>query len=123
MHSQGFDHGFFLSSAVWTWILLLFAVIVVVLIIRAIIISRKEKEDFKELDSRQLQTLDDFEAQVMALLAQTGKPMRQTEIGKRLGLPVPVVAKRLNEMEEHGDIRRKWATDEYTYWIEKETDE
>lgn len=122
MHSRGFDHGLFLSSTVWTWILLFFAVIVVVLIIRAIMISRKEKEDLKELDSRQLQTLEVFETQIMALLAQTGKPMRQTEIGKKLGLPVPVVAKRLKEMEEHGDIRREWATDDYTYWIEKETD-
>jgi DNA-binding MarR family transcriptional regulator len=119
MHARGFGHGFFLSPAVWTILVIIFLVIVALLVIRSLRNMRAEKTQRQELNEQQLQTLEEFEAQVMALLTQNGKPMQQTEIGKRLGLPVDLLAARLKGMEECGEISRRWSADDYTYSVEK----
>jgi len=58
-----------------------------------------------------------LDGQVMAMLHQSGEPLSQLRIAANLDLPVQRVAGVLKDLEDQGQITRRWEAEEYTYSV------
>lgn len=111
--------GAFGSPALLWVAIIVGAAVVGAVVVWLILRKRPARSEEKKLTLAQRQTLDDFEAQVLALLTQRGGEADQTVIGAALGLPVHIIAERLLEMESSGMIERQWSSDRLTYAVHR----
>ncbi|MBN2325340.1 MAG: hypothetical protein JXQ30_16540 [Spirochaetes bacterium] len=121
MHWRGghFFAPFIFSN--WGWGLIVIVGLVLLTVILTLILRsrRTKKAQIKGLNSTQRRILEDFEAQVLALLFQHGGQLNQLGIVVALGLPAELVAEKLLSMEAEGLIERQWTVEEYTYSVKR----
>jgi hypothetical protein len=80
--------------------------------------SRRAKiTQLEGLSDAQRHTLEDFEAQVLALLFQHGSQLDQVEMAAALVLPAERVAEKLLAMKAEGLIERQWTVEEYNHSV------
>ena len=110
-------HSFFVPSYLLPtgWILIA-SILLIALCVFFIKIKTGRKE-VSGLTQEQTATLDNFEAQVTALLNQHGGSLTQMEIRNFLGLPAEIVAERLLALEKDGMIERKWLNAQFTFKV------
>ncbi|HEX3047088.1 MAG TPA: hypothetical protein VHY08_20210 [Bacillota bacterium] len=117
MHG-GYWHGFRGGGIFTVWPLLIFGVLLLAIILVVVLVSQhRNRINLTELTDTQRATMENIEAQVMALLAQYGGAMTQIEIRNHLNLPNDLVAKQLLEMEQAGYIKREWVQNDYTFRV------
>ena len=114
-----FGYGAFGSPALLWVAIVVGAAAVGAVVIWLILRRRPAGGEEKKLTLAQRDTLNDFEAQVLALLTQRGGEADQTVVVAALGLPVNIVAERLLEMESSGMIERRWSADRLTYTVKR----
>jgi len=79
--------------------------------------AKTGRKETSGLTDEQKATLDNFEAQVNALLHQHGGSLPQTEIRNFLDLPPEIVAEKLLALEKEGTIERKWLNEQFTFRV------
>ncbi len=96
------------------WIILIGFIVLVVLI--GIHFQRKRlRSDY--LKSEERKTLDDMEIEIVKLIRQTGKPMRQSEICDFIPLEPDEIADYLSSLQDKKLIKREWLSDEQVYLV------
>jgi uncharacterized membrane protein len=115
-------HGFTIGASTAGpsgWALTLIGLVALALIAAGIfaLVRRRRIEELAGLTNAQELILEEFDAQVRALLTQHGGRMTQTEIQRALDLPADIVARKLREMEEELLVDRRWQSDEYTFEV------
>jgi hypothetical protein len=96
------------------WIIVIGFIMLVVLI--GIYFHRKRiQSDYLKADERK--TLDDMEIEILKLIRQTGKPMRQSEICDFIPLEPDEIADYLSSLQDKKLIERDWLSDEQVYLV------
>ena len=105
----------------WAWAIIAVVAVALVIVLAILFIRRRQtvKARSEVLTERQRGILENFEAQVLALLSQHGGRLSQVQIATSLGLPSDKVAEKLLEMECDGLIERTWTVDEYTFSVKR----
>ena len=121
MRGRYFNHSFGYGTAGWVVPIIIIAVLLVVAagVLWFIIRGKRERARAAGLSDTQRETLEDFDTQVMSLIAQQGGEVDQTLVVASLGLPVPLVAEQLLDLEHAGMIERFWSVDRRTYCIKQ----
>lgn len=96
------------------WIIIVTVIVLIVLI--AIYFRRKFiQSDYLTLEERK--SLDDMEIEILKLIRQTGKPMRQSEICDLIPLEPDEIADYLSSLQGKKLIEREWLSDEQVYLV------
>jgi len=61
--------------------------------------------------------LDPMEAEILAMLRQTGRPMAQSQVGDLTSADVEDVARAAQRLEAKGLVRRAWSSEQQTYLL------
>jgi len=119
MRGRYFGHSFGYSTAGWVIPIIIIAVLLVVAagVLWFIIRRRRARARAAGLSGIQREALDNFDTQVMSLIAQQGGEVDQAMVVASLGLPAPLVAEQLLDMEHAGMIERHWSVDRRAYCI------
>jgi uncharacterized membrane protein len=64
-------------------------------------------------------TREELECQIMAMLAQAGRPLKQAEIADNLALPREEIARVISDLERDGGVVRKWDLVGYTFTVSR----
>jgi uncharacterized membrane protein len=64
-------------------------------------------------------TREELECQVMAMLAQAGRPLKQAEIADNLALPREEIARIISDLERDGSVTRKWDLVGYAFTVSR----
>jgi uncharacterized membrane protein len=62
-------------------------------------------------------THEELECQIMAMLAQAGRPLKQAEIAENLALPREEIARVISSLEREGGVVRRWELAGYTFTV------
>ena len=96
------------------WIIVIGFIVLLVLI--GIYFHRKRlQSDY--LKSEERKTLDDMEIEILKLIRQTGKPMKQSEICDFIPLEPDEIADYLSSLQDKKLIERDWLSDEQVYLV------
>ena len=71
--------------------------------------------DYLTVEERK--TLDDMEIEILKLIRQTGKPIRQSEICELIPLEPDEIADYLSSLQENKLIERDWLSEEQVYLV------
>jgi predicted MarR family transcription regulator len=96
------------------WIIVLAGIILIVLI--GIYLNRKTMQS-DYLTSKERNTLSDMEIEILKLVRQTGKPMRQSEICDLMPSEPDEVANYLSSLQDKKLIERNWLSVEKDYLV------
>lgn len=105
-------HGF--GPAGWGW-LIAAGVVVVLVLIAAFVYWRVRQPD--GLSRNERRNLDPTEAEILAMLRQTGRPLSQAEIADILSMDAEDIAEAAQHLEARDLIRRQWSSEQQTYII------
>jgi uncharacterized membrane protein len=64
-------------------------------------------------------TREELECQIMAMLAQAGRPLKQAEIADNLALPREEIARVISDLERDGSVTRKWDLFGYGFTVSR----
>jgi len=96
------------------WIIVIGFIVLVVLI--GIYFHRKRvQSDY--LTSEERKKYDGMEIEILRLIRQTGKPMRQSEICDLIPLEPDEIADYLSSLQDKKLIKREWLSDEQVYLV------
>jgi len=121
MRGRYYGHWFGVGTEAWLVPVIIIALVIVaaVALVWWILRGRRARSQAAGLSDAQRETLEDFEAQVTALIAQRGGEGDQTMIVAALGLPAQLVAEKLLELERSGAVERHWSVDRMTYSVRR----
>jgi uncharacterized membrane protein len=80
------------------------------------LLTRAHREDSVTAPMTPL-TREELECQIMAMLAQAGRPLRQAEIADNLALPREEIAHIISDLEREGGVVRRWDLVGYTFTV------
>ncbi len=96
------------------WIIVIGFILLLVLI--GIYFHRKQlQSDYLTPEERK--TLNNMEIEILKLIRQTGKPMRQSEICDFIPLEPDEIADYLSSLQDKKLIKREWLSDEQVYLV------
>ena len=105
-------HGRGFGPAEWGWLV---AAGVVVLLIAAFVYRRVRQPD--GLSRTERRDLNPTEAEILAMLRQTGRPLSQAEVADTLSMDAADVAEAAQHLEARDLIRRQWSSERQAYII------
>ncbi len=105
-------HGHGFGPGEWGWLI---AAGVVVLLIAAFVYWRTRQSD--GLSPAERRELDLADAEILAMLRQTGKPLSQAELADILAMDIDDIAETLQKLEARHLIRRRWSSELRAYII------
>jgi len=110
MNHQG--HG--ASFGTWGW-LVLAGTVLLVLLLAALAYSRVRQSD--GLSRSERRELDPMEAEILAILRQTGGPMAQSGVGELILADSDDIAQAVHGLEARGLVQREWSSQQQTYML------
>ncbi len=116
-HFGRFNHAVETSSPDWMLPLLLVVGLALVVIV-IWLLTRAHMDSSVSTQSIHL-TREELECQIMAMLAQAGRPLKQAEIAKNLGQPKEEIARVVSDLERDGSVTRKWDLVGYTFTVSR----
>lgn len=96
------------------WIIIVGFIVLAVLI--GIYFHRKRSHS-DYLTSEERKTLDSMEIEILKLIRQTGRPIRQSEICDFIPLEPDEIADYLSSLQDKKLIERNWLSDEQVYLV------
>jgi len=103
-----------LSAGFPIWIIIV-AVIVLVILIGIYLHRKRMRSDY--LTSEERKTLSGMEIEILKLIRQTGKPIKQSEICDLIPLEPNEIADYLSSLQDKKLIEREWLYDEQVYLV------
>jgi uncharacterized membrane protein len=80
------------------------------------LLTRAHREDSVIAQMTPL-TREELECQIMAMLAQAGRPLKQAEIAEHLAQPRGEIARVISDLERDGSVTRKWDLVGYAFTV------
>ena len=105
------------SSPDWMLPLLLVAGLALVALV-VWLLTRAHKDSSLTAQATSL-TREELECQIMAMLAQAGRPLKQAEIADNLALPREEIARVISDLERDGSVTRKWDLFGYGFTVSR----
>ncbi len=105
-------HGRGFGPAEWFWLVV---VGMVVLVIAVFVYWQVRQSD--GLSRTERRELDSTEAEILAMLRQTGRPLSQAEIADILTLDADDIGEAAQHLEVRNLIQRQWSSEQQTYII------
>jgi len=116
-HFGRFGHALEGSSPDWMLPLLLVLGLALVAIV-IWLLTRAHREDSVAAQMTPL-TREELECQIMAMLAQAGRPLRQAEIAEHLAQPREEIARVISDLERDGSVTRRWDLVGYAFTVSR----
>ena len=105
-HFGRFGHAVQGSNSDWILPLFLIAGLALVALI-VWLLARAHRNNSITTQATPL-TREELECQIMAMLAQAGRPLKQAEIAENLPLPREEIARVVSDLERDGGVVRRW---------------
>jgi uncharacterized membrane protein len=118
-HFGRFNHAVEGSSPDWMLPLLLVAGLALVAVV-VWLLTRAHRNGSLTAQATPL-TREELECQIMAMLAQAGRPLKQAEIADNLALPREEIARVISDLERDGGVVRRWDLAGYTFTVSQVT--
>ena len=106
-HFGRFGHAVEGSSPDWMLPLLLVVALALVALV-VWLLTRAHRDSSLTAQATPL-TREELECQIMAMLAQAGRPLKQAEIADNLALPKEEIARVISDLERDGSVSRRSA--------------
>jgi len=107
-------HGHDVSFAGWGW-LIVGGLVLLVLLVAALVYFRGRQGD--GLSRAERRDLGPMEAEILAMLRQTGRPVVQSEIGDTVPMDPDDIAQAVQDLESRGLVHREWSSERQAYIV------
>ncbi len=109
-----FHRGHSAAHLGWGWFIVAGFILLVLVVTGFVYLRLRQSDGLSRSERRQLGPM---EAEILAMLRQTGRPLGQSEIGQSMGMDVDDIAEAMHFLEGGGLVRREWSSDRQTYLV------